>query len=178
MFGRYKFKPGWSGYCDPITAITIGISAVSAVSQYESGRKQAAAAQQGAQAQREGIAAQGRMANVDAQRQRLQQIREARIRRGAVLAGAGSTGLGPGTSAVSGATSSITSQAASNIGTVNQTQTFANQASAASQRAADAASAGTQAQATGQQWQTINTIFGASKADFTTVFGGNTIPKA
>lgn len=161
-----------------MSAIGVGISAVSAISQYQAGKKQAAAAEQGAQAQREGIAAQGRMANVDAQRQRLQQLREARIRRGAVLASAGSAGLGPGTSAISGATSSITTQAASNIGTINQTQTFASEASAASQRAADAASAGAQAQATGQQWQAIGTIFGASKADFTTVFGGNTFPKA
>lgn len=161
-----------------LAAIAIGVSAVSAYSQYEAGKEQAAAAGQQAQAQKESIAAQGRIAQVETQRQRISQVREARIRRAQVIASAGATGLGPGTSAISGATSSITTQESANIGTLNQTQTFAGEASAANQRAADAGARIAEAGAKAQQWQTINTIFGAKKSDFTTIFGGNTIPKA
>ena len=168
---------------DPVTLglASLAVTAVSAVGQYQASQAQASAAAAGAQAQKEGIAAQQRMAQVDAQRQRLQQVREARIRRGAILSSAGSQGMGPGTSGVVGSVGSVSSQMAQNIGTIGQTQTFAAEASAANQRGADAASAGAQAQATAAQWQTIggisNSIF-QSQGGWNTIFGGNTSKKA
>ena len=159
-----------------LAVASVVIGAISLEQQYEAGNKAAGSAKQAAAAQKESQAAQGRMAEVEAQRARIAQVREARIRRAQIIGS--TTNLGPGTSGVSGATGSVTSQESSNIGLINQTQTFAQQATAANQRAADASSAMVEAQQKGAQWQTINTIFGASRTDLTTVFGGNKIPKA
>lgn len=159
------------------TALSVGISAVSAVMQYNAASDSAHAAESQANAQKESIAAQGRMAEVEAQRARLAQVREARIKRAQIISTSTSTGLGEGTSGVSGATSSISTQESSNIGIIGQTQSYAQEASAANQRAADFASQGASATAKAQQWQTINTIFGANRQDMTTIFNPAGIKK-
>jgi hypothetical protein len=177
LFNRNKFKSSWAGYNDPVTAIFVGVSAFSAVQQHSAGKKAAASAGEQAAAQRESIAAQGRSASVEAQRQRVAQVREARIRRAQILSSAGNTGLGVGSSAVVGATSSVSSQAGANIGSIGQHQTFASEASAASQRAADAGARVAQAGAKAQQWQAIGSIAGSifqTQGGFTSLAGGNT----
>lgn len=161
--------------------IALAVTAASAVSQHSQGKKAARAAEEQAQAQKEGIAAQSRSAQVDAQRQRVAQTREARIRRAQVLASSGNSGIGIGSSAVTGGISSIGSQEGANIGSIGQQQTFANEASAASQRAADAGASIAQAGAKAQQWQAIGSIAGSvfqQKDGFTTLSGGNTVPSA
>lgn len=150
----------------------LAVAAGSAVMSYEAQQDAADAAEQQATAQKESLSAQQKMADVEAQRQRIQQVRESRIRRAQILASSGNTGLGVGTSGVSGSISSVGSQAASNIGMINQTQTFAAEASAANQRAADAASRGAQAQATAAQWQSIG---GFSQSIFKDTGGWNKI---
>lgn len=165
-FNKNKLLPMY-GYCDPGTAIAIGVTVFSAVQQYEAAGEASDAAGRQAQAQKESQAAQGRMAEVEAQRARIAQVREARIRRAQVLASTGA--IGQGSSGVQGAIGSIGTQAASNIGTINQTQSFAQQATAANQRAADAGAQIGEAQAKGQQWQAIGTIFGAGREDWTKV---------
>lgn len=150
----------------------LAVSAGSAVMSYESQQDAADAAEQQATAQKESLRAQQKMADVEAQRQRIQQVRESRIRRAQILASSGNTGLGVGTSGVSGSVSSVGSQAASNIGMINQTQTFAAEASAANQRAADAASRGARAQATAAQWQSIG---GFSQSIFKDLGGWNKV---
>lgn len=94
--------------------------------------------QKAAKAQRDANALQQRKADNEAQQARIAQMREARIRRAQLLAGAG--GMGGGSSGLSGAQASVTSQMASNIGLINQTQYFANEISAKNQQAADHAS--------------------------------------
>lgn len=163
------------------TVVLIGsalVGAASAVQSAQSQKKAAGAAQEQAQAQRESLAAQGRSATVETQRQRIAQIREARIRRAQVLASAGAEGMGlGGTSGVTGAVGSISSQMASNIGTINQQETFAQQATQANMAAADAASRVALYQAKGAQWQSIGgmagTIFDRA-GGWTSIFGGNT----
>lgn len=159
------------GYLEPVTILAgvgLAVSVISTAMQHEAAGDAADAAGNQAQAQKESQAAQGRMAEVEAQRARIAQVREARIRRSQVLASTGA--IGQGSSGVQGAIGSIGTQTSSNIGVINQTQSFAQQATAANQRAADAGGEIAQAQAKGQQWQTINSIFGATRQDFATIF--------
>lgn len=152
------------------TILAIGALTVSAGSMI----MQSQAANRQADAQRAASAAQGRSANVEAQRARIQQVREARLRRAQVVSAAEGSGLGTGTSGVGGAVGSIASQMGSNIGTINQQQTFAEETSVALQKSADA---GVEA----QQWQMIGnfsqSIF-TQQGGMTTIFGGNTSTKA
>ncbi len=133
------------------TVLVAGAAVVGAAATVYSGQQQAKATKNAANAQREATAAQARAASVDSQRDRIQQVREARIRRAQVLAASGNEGIGFGSSGTQGAVGSISTQAAANIGSINQQQTFADEASAALQRAADA-------QVSAQKWQTIGAI--------------------
>ncbi len=148
----------------------IVVAAVSAGATIYSANKQAQATKQAAAAQREATAAQGRSASVEAQKARIAQVREARIRRAQVISAGTNTGLGAGTSGIGGAVGSISTQMAENIGTINQQQTFAQQTS-------DALQLSTNKQVEAQKWQMIGqfskSIFD-SAGGFTTIFGGNT----
>lgn len=150
--------------------IAVGMGAASMYMQHEAGQQAKGASERQAQAQREGQQAQERMAEVEAQRSRIAQTREARIRRAQIIASGTRGGLGVGTSGITGATGSITSQAGSNIGTIGQTQTFAGQVSAANQRAATEQSNIFSAQTTGQFWQGVGQTFGPTRGDFDTIF--------
>jgi hypothetical protein len=154
-------------------AITAVVAAVGAASTVYSAQQQSKAAKNAANAQREATAAQGRSASVEAQRARIAQIREARIRRAQVLSSGTNSGLGFGTSGLGGAVGSISTQMAENIGTINQQQTFAQETSAALQKATDY-------NVEAQKWQMIGqfskSIFD-NAGGFTTIFGGNTPAK-
>lgn len=142
-----------------MSGVAVAAAVVGAAATVYSANKTAAAAKQSAAAQREATAAQSRSASVEAQKARISQIREARIRRAQVL----SSGIG-------GAVGSISTQMAENIGTIGQQQTFAQQTTNALQLATDK---GLEA----QKWQMIGqaskTIFD-NAGGFTTIFGGNT----
>lgn len=148
-----------------IAAASLAIGAVSAYNQYQAG-------QDAADAQKKAQQAQSRSAQVAAQRERLAAMREARIKRAQILSSAGVQGVGG--SGVSGATSSIGSQLGANIGYMNVQEGFAQAASKANQQAANAMSSATNWQAIGGVAQNIF----QSQGGFTTIFGGNTIPKA
>ena len=124
---------------------------IGAVATVGSAVMQSDAAEEQAQAQREAIDAQQKIASADAARERLKAIREARIRAGAIAGGAGAGGVGQVSSGVAGSIASIGSQAGSNIGAINVHEGFAEIASQANQRAADA-------QADMMQWQAIGSI--------------------
>lgn len=138
-----------------IAAVAVGVSAAATV---YSGQQQAKATKKAAAAQREATAAQGRASSVEAQRARIQQVREARIRRAQVLSAGTNAGLGTGTSGIGGAVGSISTQMAENIGTIGQQENFAQETSAALQVAADK-------QVTAQKWQMIG---GFSQSIFNT----------
>jgi len=179
-----------------MSGVSVAVAVVGAVVQQQAASKAAKAQRNAADQQREAIdkqtqagrdaeAAKGRMAEVQAQRERIQQVREARIKRSAIVASAGNVGIGAGTSGVSGSTSSIGSQASANIGSINQQQTFAADASAANQQAADASAAfqiaGAEGNVAAAKWQAVGAI-GSSvfqgAGGWTTIFGGNTPTKA
>jgi hypothetical protein len=63
-------------------------------------------------------------ANFGAQQEKIQQLREARIRRAAVIASGVNAGVGVGSTAVQGGTSSAYSAALGNVSAVNAMQTY------------------------------------------------------
>lgn len=149
-------------------------TAVAATATVYSANKQAKATKQAAAAQREATQAQSRSASVQAARDRMKQIREARIRAGAIAGSAGAAGVGQATSGVAGSIASIGSQTGANIGQINVTQGFAEIASTALQRSADK-------QVEAQKWQMIGQTAGKITGSlfqqgggWTSIFGGNT----
>lgn len=143
-------------------AVVAAVAAVGAtiggtVMQMQAAKKQRKAMQRAQDAQAEQNRLEKARANVMAQRERVQQVREARIRRAGVIASAGNAGVGVtgGTSSMTGAVSSIQSQFGNNLGTLGQMQSFGQQLSMANQREADAQSDYITAGAKGQMWQSI-----------------------
>lgn len=140
------------------TSVALGVLAATSV---VSAVMSADAAKDQARAQRESIASQQRIADVNTARERVQAARQMRIQRAQVLSAASNEGVGG--SGVSGATSSIGSQYGGNVAHMNTMQTFGAQASAANQRAADAG-------AKAAQWQAIGGLAG-SMTSWNSIFG-------
>ena len=134
----------------------------------------AQAASDQADAQKSAQQAQQRASEFQAQRERIKAVREARIQRASMEAGAVASGVGMGSSGVVGAASSMASQLGANIGAQNVQMGFAQMASQANQAAANAAARGTQWQAFGGLSNQVLT----SQGGWATIFDGNTIPKA
>jgi hypothetical protein len=153
MFGKNKVFP-FNGLHAPV------VMAIAAVGSFIS-------SQQAASAQKDSIAAQKKIADAQAAKERIQTAREARIRRAQILASTGNQGVGAASSGPAGAVSSIGSQLGSNIANINTIQNYAQQASKANQQAADA-------QAMGAMWQGIGNISG-SMTDWTKIFNRNGI---
>lgn len=139
-----------------MSGVATAITAVAAVGSYMSSRESA-------KAQKQSIAAQQRISDAQSARERVQAIREARIRRAQILASTGNQGIASTSSGPAGAVSSIGSQLGSNIANINTIQNFAQQASKANQQAVDA-------KATGAMFQTIGGIAG-SMTDWKSIFG-------
>jgi hypothetical protein len=108
------------------------------------------------------------------QRERVQQVREARIRRANVVAGVSNAGVGVtgGSSGVSGATSSIQSQLGQNLGTLGQMSSFAQQLSVLNQKEADAQSEFFNAGQKGQMWQSVFGAVGQVAGGVNSFMGG------
>ena len=104
---------------------------------------------QAARAQKKARRVQSRMADIEAQRERQQQVREARIKRAQLAAGAQASGV-ENTSSLAGAQSGLQTQLASNLSFINTTQQMGNQASGYLQKAADYSSMGNLFGAVGQ----------------------------
>ena len=163
---------------DPVTAIGIGISAFSTFQQMSAASDAADAAKQQADNQRKAEQARGRQNEVEAQKARIQQTREDRIKRAQIISSAGAAGVGfSGTSGVVGGVSSVDSQATANIGNINQSAGFASEISGYNIAAGQAGTDLFTAQSKEASWQKIgsvgNSIFEAG-GGWTTIFGGNT----
>jgi|SRR5687768_7440561 len=167
--------------------VGIGASIGSTVMGISAANKQKKAVQRQVAAQQEQNRIERARQAVLNQRERVGQVREARIRRAQVIAGAGNAGIGVtgGSSGVSGATSSIQSQLGYNLGTLGSMSSFAEQLSASNQREADAQADFFNAGAKGQMWQSIfgavghvagavGEFAGGAKSGATSWAGGNT----
>ena len=137
-----------------IAALVLG--GIGVYQQYEAGQSAKEAASQSAAAQAESAAAQKRSANVQAQRDRLKQIREARIARARIVSSATQAGIGLASTGITGATGAVTSEMGSNIGAINVAQTFAEASADANQRAATWGAEADKEMALAAQWQTIS----------------------
>lgn len=147
-----KQKPRFIGW------IALALAGVGTYKAIESSNEAADIATEQAAQQRFALEAQQRAASVQAQQEKIKQIREARIARARIIAQSSAAGMGVGTSGVSGAVGSIGTQAGANIGTISQMQSFSDIASAANIRSATLAGEGAQAQATAAQWQSLSNI--------------------
>lgn len=166
--------------------VAVGAAVGSTVMQMNAAKQQKKASKQAFAAQQEQNRIEQARANVNANRERLQQVREARIRRASIISSAGNAGVASaGTSGVSGATSSVQSQLGQNLGTLGQMQSFGEQLSQANQRQAQAQSDYETAGAKGQMWQSIfgavgqvagvaGSFGGGMKGAGTEAAGGNT----
>ena len=101
-------------------------------------------------AQRKAKRVQSRMADLQAQRERQNQIREERIRRAQIEAGAEATGAGDTSSAI-GSQGSLRTQLGANLSFINTTQQLGKQASGYLDQAA-------QSQASGSLFGTIGGV--------------------
>lgn len=113
-------------------------------------------------AMRQMIAAQDRANKINqaiqaskAHQDRVAQLREARIKRAQVIAGASNAGIGLGSSGVSGAESSIGSQLAQNVGLLGESLAFSSQLGATNQAYAQGQYNLQKAQMKEQMWNTI-----------------------
>lgn len=172
-----------------VVAAVVGIGAAvgGTVMQMSAASKQKKAMRRAADAQHEQNRIEAAKAAVMNQRERIQQVREARIRRASVIAGAGNAGIGVtgGSSGVEGAKSSIQSNLGYNLGTLGSMSSFAEQLSLANQREADAQADFFNQGAKGQMWQSIfgavgqvaggvSSFMGGAKSASTSWAGGNT----
>lgn len=90
-----------------------------------------------------------------AHRDRITQMREARLKRAQVVSGASNAGIGLGSSGVSGAESSIASQLGQNIGILGQQLGFSTMLGAANQEYAQGQFQLQKAQQTEQLWNQV-----------------------
>lgn len=149
---RNKNSPRWVQFA------MLAVAALSAYQSHQASGDAADLASEQANQQRKALEAQQRSANVQAQQERIKQIRESRIARARIIAQSTASGMGPGTSSVAGAVGSIQSTASSNIGNINVAQSFSDQASAANINAANLAGQMAQKQAIAAQWQTLSNL--------------------
>lgn len=98
---------------------------------------------------------------LQAQRERIQQRRAARMKQGEILAQAGSGGLGMGgSSSVTGGLGSVSTQMGSNIGDINVAEGFAQQQGDFNVAAAQAGNKMQQAQTAAAGWQQMGSLAG------------------
>ena len=116
MFHASKFRGFLQhpGYNLPVP-ILAAIQIASTVASFAASKSQA-------KAQKQSIAAQQRISDAQSARERVQAVREARIRRAQILASTGNQGIAPTSSGPAGAVSSISSQLGSNIANINTIQ--------------------------------------------------------
>ncbi|SFH61264.1 hypothetical protein SAMN05216299_1356 [Nitrosospira sp. Nsp14] len=158
-----------------LAVVAVGAAVAGTMSQMKAAKKQQKAARRMEDAQRDQQRIEQARANVLAQRDRIQAIREERIRRSDIIAGAGQAGMSltGGSSGLAGATSSVRSQVGQNLGTLGSMQSFGEQLSASRQREADAESDYRTAGAKGQMWQSIfSTVGGVAQTGLKAMGGG------
>jgi hypothetical protein len=131
----------------------------SAIQQRKQGKKAASAAREQTVIAKGAEESKRRYSMAQAQRARIAEQRQARIRTGQITTATAGAGLGMGgTSGFQGSVGSITSQYGANVGNINVAQGFADEQSGYNQAGMDAAGRVSTAQAKGAQWSQLGTL--------------------
>lgn len=122
---KIGYAPAVAAVSGVISAAAPFVSAASLVMQGVSFFQQKKATGQAAEATKRQADLQNRLNEINAQRARLNAIRESRIKRAQILTSTTGAGLGPtGTSSSVGGIGAVTTQEAQNVQTINQRQGF------------------------------------------------------
>jgi len=131
----------------------------SAIQERKQGKRAASAAREQTMIAKGAEESKRRYSMAQAQRARIAEQRQARIRTGQITTATAGSGLGMGgTSGFQGAVGSMTSQYGANVGNINVAQGFADEQSAFNQAGMDAAGRVSTAQAKGAQWNQLGTL--------------------
>ena len=124
---------GYSAASPYLTGASLAMQGIGMVKQYGESQRMAEAQNDANEAAKRLQDSQQRQSTVEAQRQRMAQIREQRIIQGRLTASAGQAGIGLGgsTSAFAGSTASLGTQLGTNIGNINVAEGFAREQGAA-----------------------------------------------
>ena len=142
-----------------ISKAGLGLQAVSAISSRKYAKEGAAANRAQVDAQNKADAARNRYNNLLQKRQRLTEIRGARIRQGQVEGATAGSGLGAGgTSSFAGAVGATGTQASANLGNINVAEDVGNQITGLNTMAANYGSDANTAASKGGMWSQMNTL--------------------
>ena len=141
------------------TLASLAFQGYSMMQERKQGKRASRAATAQAQIQQKQEESRVRYSQVQAQRERIAQQRQARIRQGQLVGQAGAGGVGlAGTSGFTGASSSIASQLGTNIGNIGVAQGFAQEQSGYNIAAAQQATTAGQATASAAGWNQMATL--------------------
>ena len=141
------------------TAASMALTGYSFLKQRRAAKKAASASKAAAEQQRKQEETKQRYSQVQAQRQKVEQQRQARIRSGQILAQMGSSGLGmTGTAGYIGAMGSVGTQLGRNIQDINMEQGYGQSISQSNQAIAGSQQKALEYQAEGQQYQAMQSL--------------------
>lgn len=154
------------------TIASMAFQGYSFLKQRSEGKKAAKAQSAQAQLMQKSEESKARYSQVQAQRERVAQQRQARIQQGRILGQMGTSGLGmTGSAPFTGAMGSVSSQLGANIGQINQGAGFAQEQSGYNIAAAQQGTQAGQAMASAGGWQQMATLAGnMSSGSFGNIF--------
>ena len=143
------------------TIASMAFQGYSFLKQRSEGKKAAKAQSAQAALMQKSEESKARYSQVQAQRERVAQQRQARIQQGRILGQMGTSGLGmTGSAPFTGAMGSVSSQLGANIGQINQGAGFAQEQSGYNIAAAQQGTQAGQAMASAGGWQQMATLAG------------------
>ncbi|AFB70769.1 hypothetical protein MTPG_00018 [Methylophilales phage HIM624-A] len=153
------------------TYASLAMTGYSMLQQRRQAKKAAKASKAAAEEQRKQEEAKQRYNEVQAQRQRVEQQRQARIRSGQILAQMGSSGLGmTGTAGYIGSMGSVGSQLNRNISDINMGVGYGQAVGESNQRIAGYQQKGIEAEASMAGWKQVQDLAGSFGGTFGNIF--------
>ena len=153
----------------------LGLQAVGSIQSRKYQKQQSGFQQQQVAEKNKSDAARNRYNNLLQKRQRLTEIRGARIRQGQVEGATAGSGLGAGgTSSFAGAVGATGTQASANLGNINVAQDIGNQITGLNTMAANYGSDANTAASKGGMWSQMNTLGSTlltNQAEIKNIFG-------
>ena len=150
---------------------SMALTGYSMLQQRRAAKKQASASKAAAEEQRRQEEAKARYSEVQAQRQRVEQQRQARIKSGQILAQMGSSGLGmTGTAGYVGSMGSVGSQLNRNVSDINMGVGYGQAIGESNQRIARQQQKGIEAEASMAGWKQVQSLASNFGGTFGNIF--------